>query len=138
MSSDIAPAVGAAAFWMFIAVCVVAAAWGSIARNRESQKTIRQAIEKGQTLDPQTIERLLMSNRPPPPNPAGFLVGGLVLVCIAVGLPIMGWFISLGGGPQSDGPLYPMIGVGCLVGLLGVALLIASFLLRKSNGADRG
>jgi hypothetical protein len=138
MPSDIAPAVAAAAFWMFVAVCVVAGAWGSIARNRESQKTIRQAIEKGQTLDPQTIERLLQSNRPPPPNPAGFLVGGLVLVCIAVGLPTMGLFISWGGCPHADGAFYPMIGVGCLVGLLGVALLIASVLLRKSNGADRG
>jgi Domain of unknown function (DUF6249) len=138
MPYDIAPAVGAAAFWMFVAVCVVAGAWGSISRNRESQKTIRQAIDKGQTLDPQTIERLLHSNRPPPPNPAGFLVGGLVLICIGVGLPVMGWFIQLGGGQNSGGAFYPMIGVGCLVGLLGVALLIASVLVRKPNGADRG
>jgi hypothetical protein len=64
-------------------------------------------------------------------------VGGLVLICIAIGLPIMGWFISLSGSPHSDGAVYPMVGVGILVGLLGLALLIAGFVVRKSKGSDR-
>ena len=137
MPPDIAGAAGAVAFWMFIAVCVVAGAWGGISRNRENQKTIRQAIEKGQQLDPQTLERLLQGNRPPPADPNGFLVGGLVLFCIAIGLPVMGYFISLSDSPHSEGAFYPMVGVGCLVGLLGVALLIASVLVRRSNGRNR-
>jgi|WetSurMetagenome_2_1015567.scaffolds.fasta_scaffold233828_3 hypothetical protein len=134
MSPDIAPAVGAAAFWAFVAVCVVSGAVAGVLRNRENQKTIRQAIESGQTLDPETLDRLLRSNGPPPADPFGFLVGGLVLVFIGVGLPVMGWFISI----QQPGSFYPMVGVGSLVGLLGIALIVASAFARKSNRRGRG
>src|SRR5262249_32962471 len=72
----------------------------------------------------------LHSNRPQQ-NPAGFFIGGIVLVSIAVGLPLMGWFISISGGPNSEGAFYPMIGVGLLVGLLGLALLIGGLLVGK-------
>lgn len=140
MAPDIAPAVGAVAFWTFVAVCVVAGAWSSIARNRENQRTIRQAIESGQTLSPEVLDRLMRSNKPPPADPFGLVIGGLVLLFCGVGLAVMGWFISLGqpGSGGQPGAFYPMLGVGCLVGLLGVALLVARVFVRKRNGDGRG
>jgi hypothetical protein len=140
MSPDITPAIGAIAFWSFVAVCVVSGAVGGVLRNRENQKTIRQAIESGQTLDPEILDRLMRSNKPPPADPFGLVIGGLVLLFCGAGLAVMGWFISLGqpGAGGQPGAFYPMLGVGCLVGLLGVALLVARAFVRKPRGNDRG
>jgi hypothetical protein len=130
MPNDITAAVGAGAFWAFISICVIAGVASGIFRHRETQKTIRQAIERGQTLDPETMDRLIRSNRPPPANPAGFLVGGIVLIFLGAGLAIMGWFISL----QSHEAFYPMLGVGSLLGLLGLSLLVAGAVVGKKKG----
>ena len=139
MPYDITAAVGAAAFWGFVAVCVVAGVASSIFRHRETQKTIRQAIESGQTLDPATLERLMQGDKPSPAQPAaqtrfGFIVGGIIMLCIGAGLAVMGWFISLG----DHSSFYPMLGVGALVGMIGVGLLIAAAFAGGRNGAARG
>ncbi len=137
MSHDLVAAVGAAAFWAFVAICVAAGAAQAIFRNRETQKTIRLAIEKGQTLDPATLERLLQGSSPAPaPAPQtrfGLITGGLVMLCIGVGLAVMGWFISL----DQPGAFHPMLGVGSLVGLIGVGLLIASRFAGRAAPTDR-
>ena len=130
MSYDITAAVGAGAFWAFVAVCVIAGVASSVIRHREAQKTIRQAIERGQSLDPETMERLLQVNRPPPANPAGFLVGGIILMFLGAGLALMGWLVSL----QSHDAFFPMLGVGSLVGLLGLSLLVAGVVVGKKKG----
>ena len=134
MPYDITAAVGAASFWAFVAICVVAGVASSVFRHRETQKTIRQAIEKGQQLDPATVERLLQVDRPPPPNPHGFLVGGIVLIFLGAGLATMGAFISM----QSSDALYPLLGVGAMLGLLGLSLLVAGAVVGKKKVEGRG
>jgi hypothetical protein len=132
MPHDLAAAVGAAAFWMFlaivVAVSVLGGIQGGISRHRETQKTIRQAIERGQALDPQTLERLLASARPPQPTPGarrGFLrFAGIMLLAIGGGLAAIGWF-SANPNMLSQG-----LGAGSLVGLLGAGLLVASLFIR--------
>lgn len=139
MPYNLAAAVAPAAFWAFVAICVVSGVVSSVMRNRETQKTIRQAIEKGQTLDPETLERLMHGGVMPEAQPAsqtrfGFIAGGIIMLCIGAGLAVMGWFISLNGHDS----FYPMLGVGCLVGMIGVGLLIASLFAGGRNGAARG
>ena len=137
MSHELAAAIAPAAFWMFVAIVVAASVAGSAFRYRETQKTIRQAIEKGQTLDPATLERLMHGGSPPTQSPAqtrfGFIVGGVIMLCIGAGLAVMGWFISL----TNHQPVYPMLGVGALVGMIGVGLLIASAFASGRDGAGR-
>ena len=53
---------------------------------------------------------------------------------IGIGLAVMGWFISL----DQPGAFHPMLGVGSLVGLIGVALLIGSAFAGRPNGTDKG
>ena len=136
MPHDITAAVGAAAFWFFVAVCVAAGAAQAISRNRETQKTIRQAIEKGQTLDPDTLERLLHGSREPktPQSRFGLALGGLIMICIAIGFVLMGWFVTMS---QGGGDFHVFLGVGCLIGMIGVPLLIASFFVGKRDGTRR-
>ncbi len=127
----IAGAIGGAAFWGFIAIIVVAAIGFQAFKHRETQRTIREMVERGQTVDPQTVARLFEMNQPPPANPHGLLIGGLVMLCIGVGFALMGFFISL-DHPEARNP---MLGVACLIGMIGVPLLIASAVTGKRKGA---
>jgi hypothetical protein len=114
-------------FWIFVMVAVLAGVWKDIATRRDTQLTIRLAIEKGQSLDPALVEKLL---RPGNPAAAGALVGGAVLVAVGLGLPSLGAMLSLGGRP---GAVYPLTGAGVLVLLVGVALLLVWRFQRQSQ-----
>jgi len=136
MPHDLTTAVGAAAFWMFVAVCVVSGMVGGVLRHRETQKTIRQAIEKGQTLDPATLDCLMQTAKPEPPQSTwyGMLTGGLIMICIGVGFAAMGWFTTLRQPEQ-----FPtFVGIGCLIALIGVPLVIMSLVLRARDKGRRG
>ncbi len=109
------------AFWMFVAVAVVAGVWKDYASRRETERTIRVAIEKGQQLDPALVEKMLHPKKGG--DRTGLLVGGLVTLAAGLGLPIMGYFISLAAGESEV--LYIMIGAGILVAMVGAALIIA-------------
>ena len=136
MSHDLATAVGAAAFWIFVAICVVSGMVGGVLRHRETQRTIRQAIEKGQTLDPATLDRLMHTAKSEPPQSTwyGMLTGGLIMISIGVGFAAMGWFVSMGG----QGDFHQFVGIGCLIAFIGVPLVIMSFVLRARDKDRRG
>jgi hypothetical protein len=132
MTGDITAAVGAASFWMFIAVVVAAGVAGAAFRHHETQKTIRKAIESGQSLDPATLDRLLRATRSsgPPPR-AGFLAGGIIMLAVGAGLGVIGWATSQTHPDQ----LYPGLGAGAMVGFIGLALLLCGLLInRPGNG----
>ena len=120
--------IAAFAFWGFVAVITVAGVWREVVMRRESETTIRLAIEKGQQLDPATIDKLLSSSNRKRGGADGLMVAGGVTLATGLGLPIMGYFISRGN--HSDA-FYPLLGVGCLVFLIGAALLILSTVLRS-------
>ncbi len=122
-------ALAAACILSFVALIVLISLTTQMFKHRETQKTIRMAIEKGQALDPATLERLLQSDRPPPPSRFGFLFGGIFLLAIAGGMVLIGWAMSA-RGPNF---LYDGLGVGGLIGLLGLALLVASRFVREDK-----
>ena len=128
-----------AAFWGFIAAVVVAGIWREVALRRESETTIRMAIEKGQPLDPAVIDKMF----PTPRKLAveGLLIAGGVTLATGIGLPLMGYFIARSGMPNASEAFYPLIGSGVLVSLIGIALLVLSSILnnrRKVEEARRG
>jgi len=120
-------------FWMFIAVIVVAGIANGAFRHYQTQQTIRKAIESGHTLDPQTLERLLETERPrSPPNAPGLIIGGVVMLCIGAGLALIGFFMS----QTRPGDLWQGLGAGSLVGLIGVGLLVSAALIRRDGKAE--
>jgi len=135
MSPAASAAIAASAFWIFVGTCAVASIASAAFRHRETQKTIREAIEKGQGLDPETLDRILQAGRPPKgPPPRGFLLfGGIMLLAIAGGLVLIGWSESMTNPAQ----LYPGLGAGGMVGLLGVGLLVTARVTRDPRGDGR-
>ena len=125
-----------AAFWMFLAIVVVAGIWYSHARNRETQKTLRLAIDKGVRLDAAVIETLIRRGSG---DPDDYYIGGLICAAVAIGLPILGYFLELGGRLMEPKPglafmFEIMSGVGILVGLIAVSLLASGLLKSRREG----
>jgi hypothetical protein len=123
-------------FWLFIAIIVVAGIGNGAFRHYQTQQTIRKAIESGQTLDPQTLERLLASERPKAAAVRpGLIVGGVLMLAIGAGLAAAGWFMS----QARPGDLWQGLGAGSIVGLIGVGLLVSAALIgRSGNGNGNG
>ena len=130
--------IAGAAFWMFLAIIFVAVVWQKISNRREAHKTMRLAIEKGQTLDdklvlslleemPQQKQRLRLdvSNI--------FFISGVITLAVGLGLPVMGYFIGLASEGEA---LLPLTGVGFLVDFVAIALLILSRVLRRADLAE--
>lgn len=131
--------VGAAAFWLFIAVVSVSGIIKSILQHRETQKTIRQAIEHGQPFD----ESLLAAEKPwetgqgaKAETPANMILGGLIVIASGFGLGVLGFFIGLEDGQ----PVYPLYGIGLMAVLVGVAIggfgVWSLQAQRKANGGS--
>src|SRR5689334_21827110 len=114
-----------AVFWVFVAVVVVARIWQEVAMRREAETTIHLAIERGQPLDPLVVDRLLR-----PTSDRAAWRGGAVVLAVGLGLPIMGYFLSLGGKTDA---MYPLMGVGALLVLIGAALLTERWYTRRTE-----
>jgi hypothetical protein len=128
--SPIATAVAASAFWIFIAVIVVAGVMAGALRHRETQRTIREAIERGQTLDPEVLERLIRSDKPPPPSRGVVAAGGIILLALGGGMAMIGVF----GAQTNPAMLSQGLGVASLLGLLGLALILISMMMPRGKG----
>ena len=126
-SVQLDPIIGVA-FWIFVASVVVAGIWYAYARNRETQKTIRLAIEKGVQLDDAFVDKLVMRESG---NPEDYYIGGLICLACAIGLPILGYFI----GRIAPEAFFPIVGAGVLVGLIGISLLLCGKLIDRRGKA---
>jgi multisubunit Na+/H+ antiporter MnhB subunit len=118
------------AFWIFIALVVLASLWYSFARNRETQKTIRLAIEKGMQLDPALIDKLVTRKSG---KPEDYYIGGFVCIAVGIGLLILGYFT----GRVEPKAFPPLAGVGILVGLIGISLTLVATLVSRREKANK-
>jgi hypothetical protein len=117
-------------FWIFVAIVVLASFWYAFARNRETQKTIRLAIEKGMQLDPALIDRLVTRKSG---RPEDYYIGGFICIAVGIGLPILGFFV----GRNEPEAFFPLVGSGILVGLIGISLIVCSLLVSRREKANK-
>jgi hypothetical protein len=130
-----AAAVGVA-FWLFLAAAAVA---GIVAEYRKRQlalEPLRLAIERGQTLDPETVRQLLGSDRWPYGSgrvePIQLRVASIVVVSAGVGVGILAMFL----GQVAPVAVLPTIGAGILVLCIGVGLNIAARMLARERAVN--
>jgi hypothetical protein len=116
----------AVVFWIFVAVVVWAALWYAKSRNREKQKTIRLAIEKGVDLNPALIESL---DKDRPAKPEDYYIGGFICTAAGIGLIPLGYFLK----QIAVEAFYPLVGAGILVILVGLSMLLVAQLIRRRN-----
>ena len=124
------PEIIGAAFWIFIGSVVVGGMWYAHARERETQKTIRLAIEKDIPLDKVLIDELVVQKSG---NPEDYYIGGIICLAVCLGLPIMGYFI----GQIASEAFFPLVGAGILVGLIGISLILCGKLISHRKEVTR-
>jgi hypothetical protein len=109
--------------FVFLSVATVAGIVGEYKRRALLIEPLRAAIERGQPLDSQLIERLMA----PEPhgealNPLYFKVAGIITVAAGTGIAGLAYFIA----QVMPLALYPLLGVGLVAVCVGVGLLVAA------------
>jgi hypothetical protein len=102
------------ALFLAIAATFVARYFFTLRARQETHKTVRLALERGEALTPELLDRL---GEPPAPK-RNDLRRGTVMVCIGLGLAAFGLVL---GEPDA---IRPMIAIGLVPLLLGLAHLI--------------
>ena len=116
-------------FWLFVAAAAVGGIWDGVRKREAQHETLRRIIESGKTPDQQLMDKLLGTNK----NPERDLkVAGLIVSFVAPGLAIMGWLI----GRQDAEAFLPIVGAACLVGFVGIGLLVAANYMERSGRKD--
>lgn len=124
----------AIAFWVFVAVVAVAGIVADYKKRQLAVEPLRAAIERGQQLDPQLVERLMA----PPAhdermNPVHFKVGGIIVIAAGIGVAILAFFLA----QIVPVALYPVLGGGIVALCVGVGLLIAARAVER-HGQSQG
>jgi hypothetical protein len=113
------------AFWAFLTVVVIGTAWISHLGRRESERTIRDAIDKGVAVDGDLIGKLRRAS-----SLTWFqrLIGwGIVTIFLSLGIALFGLLLP---EPES---LRPMLGIAALFAFIGLGLVACGFWLGKSG-----
>lgn len=121
------------AVFIFLSVATVAGIVGEYKRRELLIGPLRAAIERGQALDPQIIERLMAPEPPGEPlSPLYFRVGGIITIAAGVGVAGLSYFIA----QVVPLALYPLLGLGLVAVCVGAGLLVAARVVR-SAASDR-
>ena len=125
-------------FWLVIFGISALGIWSAMSRERERQQTIRIAIERGQQLDPEVLEKVMSrsASHKSEDGPASWvhlMIGGIITLSVGPGLALMGVLL----GRSAPEAYWPLLGAGALVATIGLGILVAAVVWR-SFSADSG
>lgn len=113
--------------WFMIIAVVGLGVWGSVARRRETNETLRRAIEAGHKLDPETLSALERPLRSADED----LRSGITLTVLAIGLGICFAIFAFGIAPGGRNGGFGFAIAGIIVGSLGVGRLVSGIARRR-------
>jgi hypothetical protein len=125
----------AIAFWVFVTVCAVAGIVADYKKRQLALEPLRLAIERGQQLDPQLVERLMASEKGDDGlNPMWFRIGGIITCAAGIGVGVLAFFLA----QLAPVALYPVLGGGVVAVIVGLGLMLAARTIEKHNAARSG
>lgn len=121
-------------FWLFIGLAVVAGAWDSIRKREAQHETLRRVVESGQPVDEHLANRLLSNTTENKSLARDLRVSGLITGCIAPGITVMGWILSITLEPEL---FMILLGVGLLILFISAGLMWAAHMVDRQAGDDQ-
>jgi len=122
------------AFWVFVGAVSIAGIVGEHKKRRLGVELLRYAIEKGQTLDPAIIEKLMgAEDRDKSTDPLDLKIAGIIIIAAGVGVSVLSFFLRY----VAPAALYPTLGAGLAVVCVGAGLGVASRAIARSRERDR-
>lgn len=117
-------------FWVFLAIVSVAGIIQDYRKRKLALEPISKAIEHGQQLSPEVIDRLLGREQHPEQqavDPRHLAIGGIITCASGVGLALLGIFFSM----IQPLMLWIGFGVGATVACIGIGLIISAKYLQR-------
>jgi hypothetical protein len=127
---EFGPFAVASAFWVFVTIATVAGIVGEYKKRQLTLEPLRAAIEKGQQLDPNVVERLMAPVHEEGINPLTLWVAGVIVTSAGIGVGLLAFFLA----HISPVALWPVLGGGVLVLCVGLGLVIAARIVQKHKG----
>ena len=126
------------AFFVFLAAASIAGIVADYKKRRIALEPLRAAIERGQQLDPQLVERLMApESRDEGLNPLYLKVGGIVTIASGIGVALLSFFVA----QVAPVAFYPVLGAGVVAVCVGVGLTVAARVVeghsQRQESADR-
>ena len=129
---DFGPFAVAIAFWTFVAIATVASIVSDYKKRQLTLEPLRQAIEKGQQLDPAVVERLMAPTQEKGIDATALRVGGIIVVATGVGAVILAIFLA----QIAPVALYPVMGGGLVVVCVGIGLVLAARAVDRARSKE--
>lgn len=122
------------AFWVFVGAVSIAGIVGEHTKRRLGIELLRHAIDKGQTLDPAIVEKLMGTEaRDKSTDPLDLKIAGIITIAVGAGVSVLAFFV----GYIASSALYPTLGAGLAIVCVGVGLGVASSAMARSRERDR-
>ena len=116
---------GALGFWLFVGIAVFAGFWDAARKREAKHETLRRIIESDKPIDPELVDKLLSATEKGSTGSIQDLVAsmkltGVLLLFLAPGLPVLGWFV---------GAFLPLLGVSALLLFLAGGFFVTAKLI---------
>ena len=118
---EVINSLGALGFWIFIAAIVVAGIWFDAQKREIQQETLRRIVESGKEIDAAMLDKLIAAGEGDSRSDQDLKTSGVIMISIAPGLAIMGWFMSALAEPL----LKILLGAAFLVAFIGIGMMVA-------------
>jgi membrane protein YdbS with pleckstrin-like domain len=128
-------AVVAVVFWIFVGAVSIAGMVQDYRKRQLALEPLRVAIEHGQQLTPEIIAKLLGREAPQQElDPRDLQVGGIITCASGLGVALLAIFVALVFPPYH----WLVLGVGVVAVCVGIGLLIAARVVRRSAARITG
>lgn len=114
-------------FWGIAALVAISAMWTSYLGRRETERTIRKAIESGTVLDPAMIAKLKSGGGSM--APLIFVVAGIATVCAGFGFSVLALLMRA----EAPDDFMAMLGVAALLVFTGAGLVAGGAWMRRQR-----